>query len=578
MTLNLKNNHSFFLLLLVVIGFFLRFNGLDKFGLAGDEKYSLFVSQFTSYQGNNQKDSVRNPDSKYFTTKEFWSKKKLSDFYDAIARVDTGNGAFFTYILHWWTLLFGVSDSSLRMLPLLFSLGIIPLIYTFVKTHFEDKGLALVAATLATFSPMLISYAQVARNYAVLFFFALLSTHFFLKYLREATKSRDWWLCLIVYGISAAICEMNHLSTITLFVIHFLYLFLYRGSKSTFIGFFIAMLIPTVTVLAWILCPGGKYIFEYVANSVRVYNEMAESSPYEYLSKTTFTNVTLQIRHVISAMFINIDGFYQEITGKKIGLAASAMFLAAVAVYNLNIKPLFKHIAAATLFILSLLLTQFQEPFLPIFILNLGISVITFRYAWRETKGSRRKPFLFISSLSILPILFLVLYALQDGNTFRVMVRYAGFAYSFCLIFVALLYKNSLKQNLTWKAWIYIAIIGQAIQIGFLIKSIYQDTQPRYFSNYAETRKANPYPVIAEKIVSMAAEGDTIVYPSDEILYDDREPIMSVIDAQMTNFYLPKELEIPQRVDPYEPDKVFLVKANNERIELFDFEGTKYRY
>ncbi|KPM49205.1 glycosyltransferase family 39 protein [Jiulongibacter sediminis] len=576
MNLLCQKNQYLALLFLMLVGFVLRFHGIDKFGIAGDEKYSLFVSQFTAYQGNNQKDSVRKPNGESFTAQEFWSPKGTDGFYDAIARVDTGNGAFFTYLLHWWTKLFGVSDMSLRMLPLIFTLAIVPLIFFFVKEHFGSSNLALITAGLATISPFYISYAQVARNYGVLFFFALLATHWFLKLLKAEFKSSQWWLLILGYGFAAAICELNHLSTISLFFIHFIFLIIYYRKWPQFIGYALAMVIPFLTVIWWLNTEGGAYIFEYVSNSVRVYNEKAEASPYEFLSKTSFSSVVLQIRHVISALFIQIDGFYNHVNGKKLGVIAFAVLVGNFLVWRTSIKVNLKHTIGLISFLGLIALSRGQQLFLPVFILNTGLSIIGL---WYLLKSSDKKEFVvFILLLSLIPIVFLALYAIQDDNTFRVITRYAGFAYAFCLILTVHIYKTLLDQKLSWKPWVWAGILLQVIYVGVLISKVYTDTQPRYFSDYPIPREENPYPIIADKIVEMAADGDTVVHPSDSFYLEDGEQIPSVIDAQLVNFYLPKDNTTPQKIDTQEKDKVYLRKSDGSQILLFDFKGDHYRY
>ncbi|MGR3809049.1 glycosyltransferase family 39 protein [Jiulongibacter sp. NS-SX5] len=576
MFLDRKENQHLSLLFLVLLGFLLRVYGIDQFGLAGDEKYSLFVSQFTSYQGNNQKDSVRKPGNEVFTAKEFWSSKNTNDFYDAIARVDTGNGAFFTYLLHWWTKLFGVSDMSLRMLPLLFTLGIIPLIFRFVKEHFHDPKLAITVSALASFSPFLVSYAQVARNYGVLFFFALLSTHWFLQLLKSEFRSKKWWLYVIAYGVSAAICELNHLSTISLFFIHFIYLIIYYRKWSHFLAYSMAMIIPFASVLWWLTSEGGAYIFEYVSNSVHVYNEKASAAPYEYLSKTSFSTVVLQIRHVISSMFIQIDGFYDHVEGKKLGLAAFSVLMANFIIWRTSLKTKLKHLIGFISLIVLVILSKGEQLFLPVFVLNTGLTFIGIRSLFKEYKN--KSLLVFIVLLSSIPIFFLALYAIQDDNTFRVITRYAGFGYTFCLVLTALIYHNLLLQKTEWRPWVWFGIIAQFIQIGFLLTEVYSDTQPRYFSDYPVPREKNPYTLIANKVLENASEGDTLIHPSDSFYMENDIKIPSVIDAQLVNFYLPKDHTLPQRIDFDERNKVLLQKKDGSRIELFDFKGDKYRY
>ena len=578
MTSILREHQGKLLLLFVLLGFFLRFHHIDKFGLAGDEKYSLFVSQFTSYQGNNQKDSVRKPDSPYFTAKEFWSKKGISGFYDAIARVDTGNGAFFTYLLHFWTLWFGVSDTSLRMIPLIFSLLMVPLIYVFAKKHVKVEGVAIISAGLAAISPFYISYAQVARNYALLFFFALLSTHFFLEFLKSQGGWKKWYF-VILYGVTAAICEMNHLSTFPLFFIHFAFLLVYYRSWSHFLGFCVAMAFPLTAIVLWLLSPGGAYLFDYVGNSVKVYTEMATTSPYEFLSLTSFKSVALQIRHVFSAMIISIDGFYDGVPSKKAGLAGLILLLAGTVLFSKErVSWKWKWIGITLLSLVGVAITGFRSWFMPVFLINTALT----GYAWfsmRELADQeKRKIYVFLALLSLVPVFFLVLFAVQDGNTFRIITRYAGYGYAFAIIWVVWAYAWLLENKPDWKPLIAVAVALQIVQISSLVNKVYEDRQPRYFMDYAEPRTQNPYPIIAAKIEEMAAPGDTVIYPSDQYVKTEDEAYYSVIDAQMTNFYLPKDNVVYQRVDPNERNKVILKSPDGSETELFDFKGSKYRY
>ena len=109
------------------------------------------------------------------------------------------------------------------------------------------------------------------------------------------------------------------------------------------------------------------------------------------------------------------------------------------------------------------------------------------------------------------------------------------------------------------------------------IYSIWNDNPPRYFMSFPEPRKPNPYQFIAKKIQQEYTKGDTIVYPSSFFTTERRidMPNYSVVDAQLTNFYLPKNAEIIERVEPHEPNKVILKKATGEEKLIFDFEGTK---
>lgn len=277
----LKLNINIFLTGIILVAFGLRYYKIGEHGLAGDEKYSLFVSQFVTCEGNNQHDSVRKPGNKYFTPKEFWSKKSLPDFFDSIARLDTGNGAFYTYSLHYWTNVFGVSDKSLRLPSLIFNLFTIILLFVFVKEHFRSPNLALLAAFLASVSPFDINYSQVARNYSTNMFFALLATHLLLKLIQEEENSQKSVWKYVFYGCCALICELCHFSTFPLFLIHALFVILFFREKRGYIGFALAAIIPLVGVWWWLNCDGGRWLFDYVGNSVKTYNQIAKETPDE---------------------------------------------------------------------------------------------------------------------------------------------------------------------------------------------------------------------------------------------------------------------------------------------------------
>lgn len=530
----LKANTKFILFGILVFAFGLRFYKIGEHGLAGDEKYSLFVSQFITYEGNNQHDSVRKPNDKYFTPKEFWSEKSTADFFDSIARLDTGNGALYTYTLHYWTKLFGLEDTSLRMLSLFFNLLTISLLYVFVKTQFHSKNLALLAAFLAATSPFYIVFSQVARNYSMNMFFALLATHILLKIIESEEKPIANY---IFYGLSVLACEMCHFSTFPLFFIHAIYVLMYFRKIRGYLGFVLAMIIPLIGVVIWLKSDGGKWLFDYVSNSTKVYNEMAIASPDEYLSVANLKNILKQMRYVISAMFLTIDGLPSlTIISRKI------YFL--------------------------IVLTS---------IFSLGIFIQT-TLKLSDLQQKRLRVFIFL--LAFFPLLSLIAFSYQDGNTFRIMPRYIAYSYCFNLIFIVLIIRD-LWFSVAWvKYLVYIIFAVQFFVIIKLIVYVWNDNAPRYFMSFPEPRNSNPYIFSAKQIQQYYAKGDTVLYPS--IFVEKRGgigmPSYSVVDAQLTNFYLPKTSKIIQRIDINEPDKIILQKVDGSKRLIFDFEEAKYRY
>ena len=114
-------------------------------------------------------------------------------------------------------------------------------------------------------------------------------------------------------------------------------------------------------------------------------------------------------------------------------------------------------------------------------------------------------------------------------------------------------------------------------------KQTLNDSFPKY-TIFAAPRISNPYLKIAQDIEKLYAPGDTVIYPSytgsTMRAYDkNMQHSRSVIDAQLTNIYLPKTANYLQKVNAAEESKVFLYQSKERKyLQLFDFEVTKYRY
>lgn len=577
----LKNvKSSYFLALFLFAAFFLRITNINERGLAGDEKYSLFVSQFIVYDGNNQLNSVRKPHNEAFTPKEFWSKKGTKDFLEAIARLDNGNGALYLLVLRGWTKMVGTTDGWIRLLPVIFNLATIPLIFHFVRFHFRSRNVALIASFLATISPFFIVYSQVNRTYTLLFFLALLSTHLFLltiDKLKDGGKATSW---LILYGFSVSACLFCHVAIFPLFFIHGLHLMLFHRDLRTIAFFTAAMLIPVATMSSWLVLDGGKYMYKFVKNSTDTYNQLAETAPNDFLSKSTPKNIALQIRHVISLMFISAEGLYRNTVGMVNILLSIAAAGIAVLVFNL------RKLSAAQKTVIILVATVVLFSFITInkfhFLIlsfNLTLPLICFRYIRTQSDPDLKPKLVFLALLSFISIISLVGFALMDGNTFRIITRYPGYAYSFNLCLLALIINWVYISKPDYSALFWTSLALQLSNILSVISSVYDDRAPHYFAEYGEPRMKNPYITISKFIRNNYAKNDTIFYPSHGTFINDAGKITpSVVDAQLVNIYLPKNADYIQKVDYHEKNKVILKKSDGKRIVIFDFKDSRYRY
>ena len=563
---------------IMVLAFLLRFNNIGAHGLAGDEKYSLFVSQFVSYEGNNQRNSVRKPDSPYFTPKEFWSEKSIHDFFDSIARLDTGNGALYTYTLHFWTNLTGLDDGSLRFLSLIFNLLTIGLIFLFVKSHFKSTGLALLAAFLSAISPFYINYSQVARNYALLFFFSLLATHLFLLIIEREKNGKKSIAYYLYYGLSALACELCHISAFPLFLIHGFYVLLYVRQLRVWVGLALAMLIPVLGVVAWLKSDGGRWLFDYVQNSVKTYNYLAKTSPDEYLSVATLPNILKQLRHVVSSGFISSEGLYLHLAGFKDTIIFLTGSVLSLACFRWISSDKIRIIAISAILVICFFLYSTAKFQFTVLSLNIALIVILFNFLIKKNHAYNHQLLIFLSLLTFLPFVFLIVFSFQDGNTFRIIPRYIGYSYAFGIVLTAVLFKQIFRFQSAIKYMLLLIAGIQLILLGGIITNIWKDNPPRYFMSFQEPRDENPYKLAADKIQQLYAKGDTVIYCSllDATPGSQDMPPYSVVDAQLTNFYLPKDSEIIQRVNAKERNKILLKKSDGQEVLIVDLNGKRY--
>ncbi len=567
--------------LLCVFAFGLRIINIGQHGIAGDEKTSFFVSQFIALGGVNQEDIFKKPNNPYFTPQEFWKKKTKDDFYVAEARSDNGSSALYALTLHYWTQLFGVDDGTLRGLSAFFGVLLVALIYFFVLDYFQSTHLALATAALASVEPLYVGWSQVVRTYSMTFFFCLLATWLFFRLLElEKNKQKPTGL-YAVYGVCVFACLMFHYSVFVLFVLHGLLVLLFVRQWRAWVGLGLAMVIPALGMCWWLFfSEGGKYAFRFMADSARVYNLMAAKDPQiGYLAPTAAFSVFVQMLPVVANHYLPTNGFFDALLGKKNLLIALFGTVSSVGIYASVLNEKIKKGAIAGIFLVAFLL--YSESKLQF--TGLSVALVLLLMLVQDTfqqRGQLKHKYLSMWILSIFPLLFLVAFAIQDGNTFRIQQKYAGYGMAFSLILVVL----AVRKMWTYPNWVkYPMTLLLIIQLGFVgktIQSIWADTAPRYLL-FSTPRLPNPYRAVAQQIIKKCTPTDTIVYPSylgEGVIYAVDAPQYSLNDAQLVNFYLPPTAQYWQRINPAESNKIYLKRANGTQELLFDFKGTTYRY
>jgi uncharacterized membrane protein len=577
----------FLLFVTLTIAFILRTVNLDKHGIFLDEKATLLISQGMAMEGNSQKNCFYTPNKNTFTPKEFWEPKTIDDFYDSIRRSDIGNSPFYYLLLHIWIKLFGMSDFSVRFLSVIFSCATIILLFVFIKEHFKNLILAVLGAFLMTIEPFFIAMSQQTRNYSMTFFLTLLTTHIFLKIIKNEEENRKDYKLYWFYGILSALCLLSHFLTATIFMAHGLYVLLFVRKTRPWFLLPSALCIGALAFGYWILFAGGNYTFHTLGHQAKVYYQEAHQIPNPhagYIDPVTPKTLTKKGIPFFTDLFIFSNGLTTYLLGKKnLIVALFALIVSLLAIYQY--KKTQKILWIATVFTINLIgfILYSTAKFQYLELVNSGILIYIFIDYWKENKKIIfRKQLWLLTILAFLPTVFLIVMTIKNGHTYALaQQRYSGFSFPYTIIFsgIALIHVSKFKP-LNYFIWAIFAV--QLYFISLTIKDVLNDVSLKY--NYrAKERGANPYPIIAQKLVDSYAKGDTIVYPSflkttfEADIYT-KNIQKSFLDAQYVNLYLPKDAEYVQTVDALERNKVILKKSNGNKIEIFDFKGDLFRY
>jgi uncharacterized membrane protein len=572
----LQKKSSIYIVLctLLLIGIGLRFYKLDAFGLGGDEKYALLVSNFIYQEGGGQNQILRNESEKYFTNKQLVPPSSFGDFQLAIASRDNGSGATYDLLLHNWIKLFGVSDFSLRSLSVLFNMLTVLLLFIFTKSWTSNYKLALLVAFLAAVSPFYVAVSQVSRGYSLLFLLALLTTHLLLLYYHNRKV-----VYMVLYSIATFLTLQTHYSIFPLFFIHGLYVLTFHRKIKPIMAFGLAMIPPFVGMLAWFGSAGGQWALHSVEQSAVAYNKMAVTEPYEWLRVSTLTSVANQLWRAFTLTFPVFHNIGESLFGVKnfvLSILVSGLITFAFTVKSVD--SFVKIGAISFLLIGQYLLTTVQPLHFMLFTLLITLALLLL------TKATCIKNKMLILSIviAILSHVFLVIFAFQDGNTMRILPRYSGYGYAFSCVAVGVAIYYLRNHNRVVKFTILLVLSFATLNYVQIFRSIFVDRPANYFHQFPDKRIPNPYYTLAETISETYVKGDTLILPSAVIdtKYGGFEIAeYSVQDAQYLNIYLSrKEPEIIQRIDRSEPNKVILKHADGTSEILFDFEGTKYRY
>lgn len=164
-------------------------------------------------------------------------------------------------ILNLWIKVFGIREFQVRLIPAIFGIASIPLLYIVVRTLFRNPSVALVSALILCISPFHVYYSQESRMYSPLTFFVLLSILFMAKMLsidnqKEVGKSP--FLYFIGYVLSTAAALYCHNIALFLPVAQNLFfIFFWRRYKSL-----LKFWIPSVLIILILWTPWISFFFK----------------------------------------------------------------------------------------------------------------------------------------------------------------------------------------------------------------------------------------------------------------------------------------------------------------------------
>ncbi len=164
---NLFKKPVFLLFVILVLAFLLRLINLGAEPYWGDEVLSLDIVHH--YQDN------------------------VSAMVKYVAAIEIHPPLYYL-MLYWWAKWFGYGEAAIRSLSLIFSLGVILLVYWLAKKLFNSSRAGLLAAFLSAVLPMSIEFSQEARPYIIFVFFGLLAALVYWHY-RESNKK----IFLVIY-------------------------------------------------------------------------------------------------------------------------------------------------------------------------------------------------------------------------------------------------------------------------------------------------------------------------------------------------------------------------------------------
>ncbi len=569
------------LFFLIAIASFLRFSNLDNRGLFTDEKFTLLNANGIWVGGGNQIDIFNKA---FFTPQDFWATKNVKDYFEAIAHSDFGTHIIYNGFLHYWMELFGNSDYSIRFLSAVFSLLTVIVVYLFSLEVFKNHTVAFLSGFLLALDPLNIAQSHIARSYTLSFLLVILATYHFLEIFKGDKKTRNF----IIYTILVGLCMLNHYLNFLVPASHGLVFLFAKNKRHLWFGFISAAVFNVMLMLYWFNWGGGYLAMNFLKDKNQKHLKLAQlnvNTPEAAVQLSTPTLVTKKTIELVYDSSIFTQGLFMRLnSGVKNVAVTFAIFLLLLGAYYFKTKQkVYISLVVAAVVLLAVNHAIMEDVILAncfYFVVFFAVEFIFKRP--KEIFSQAQFILLAVSMLMFfLPILFVLNDALKNGHTTSLTHRYIGVASPFVAILLGFgIYRFLKFSKLVFFLLIFV-FVYQYQPVKFEIMSYFKD-KSNMNAWFEPARVSNPYVTAAKSIIEKYEKSDTLYIPGGYqefyVQVFGKEKVVNYNDAQYLNLYLPKKSNIPEIIDVNEPDKVFLKKGNGEKLLIFDFEGTKYRY
>lgn len=285
---------KFLIIILLLIGIFLRFANLDKKISWADETFT-----YLRIYGHNKSELMQEVQKSQILSPEYLIQKyqlpvngkNITDTIKGLALEDPKHPPLYFVLTRFWVDCFGNTVAATRSFSAFISLLVFPCLYWLCWELFQSQTVGLVAIAILSVSPFHIVYAQEARMYSLFTMLILLSSASLLRAMRINTKL-NW----SVYAVSLSLGFYTHLLFSLVAIGQGIYVAITQAFRlnKTFIYYLYSVLIGLLTFLPWGL--------KILTQSVQVQKTIEWSS------------TTISLSNLVDAWQIHLSRIFFDIT------------------------------------------------------------------------------------------------------------------------------------------------------------------------------------------------------------------------------------------------------------------------